>query len=65
MDWIENILKWRALSEHRKQQIRWDSIPDDVRQSMAFEGEPVPTEWIREMLGQIEPPTSLKPPKKS
>ena len=60
MDWLENIQNWRRLSEGRKLQLRWEAIPEDVAQSMAFEREPVPVEKIRAILAQIEPPAMLK-----
>ena len=60
MDWLENIQNWRLLSEGRKLQIRWEAIPEDVAQSMAFEREPVPVEMIRSILARIEPPALLK-----
>ncbi len=61
MTWQENIQQWRALPPERKLQIRWESIPRDVAESMAFEREPVPVEKIRETLARIEPPATLKP----
>ena len=62
MTWQENIRRWRELPIARKLQIRWEAIPLDVAQSMAFEREPVPVERIRETLARIEPPDLLKPP---
>ena len=41
MDWEQNIRRWRALPEVEKIRLRWETIPADVAQSMAFEGEPV------------------------
>ena len=41
--------------------LRWESIPRDVAESMAFENEPVPEEMIRAILARIEPPALLKP----
>ena len=60
MTWQENIRRWRALPAERKLQIRWEAIPLDVAQSMAFEREPVPVEKIREMLAQATPPAMSK-----
>jgi hypothetical protein len=60
MTWIENILKWRALTPEQKQQLRWESIPSDVVQSMAFEREPVSEMMVRETLARIEPPAISK-----
>ncbi len=62
MNWTDNVLKWRALTPERKQQLRWEAIPADVVESMAFEGEPVSETLIREILARIEPPGSLKLP---
>ena len=60
MTCLETIRQWKALSPERKLQLRWESIPLDVAQSMAFEREPVPVETIRAILAQIEPPALLK-----
>ena len=57
----ENITRWRSLPPEEKLRRRWEAIPLDVAQSMAFEREPVAVERIRETLAQIEPPASLKP----
>jgi hypothetical protein len=62
---MENIVKWRALSPQRKLQLRWEAIPADVTQSMAFEREPVPEGLIHEILARIEPPAMLKQRKAS
>ncbi len=48
MNWKENITRWRALPPEEKLRRRWEAIPADVAESMAFEGEPVPVETIRE-----------------
>ncbi len=61
MNYTENIRQWKALTPERKLQLRWEAIPLDVAQSMAFEKEPVPMETIREILARIEPPAMLKP----
>ena len=62
MNWIQNIDDWRRLSPEAKLRRRWEAIPADVAQSMAFEGEPVPLERIRATLDRIEPPALLKRP---
>lgn len=41
---------------------RWEAIPIDVAESMAFEGEPVAQDQIRAILARIEPPALLKRP---
>ena len=61
MNYRENIRQWKALPPERKLQLRWEAIPLDVAQSMAFEKEPVSMETIRAILARIEPPAMLKP----
>lgn len=61
MNWQDNIHRWQRLPAQRKLQLRWETIPDDVARSMAFEREPVPVETIRATLARIEPPALLKP----
>lgn len=65
MTWKENITHWRSLTPEEKLRRKWESIPQDVARSMAFEGEPVPEERIRATLARIEPPALLKPRKAS
>jgi hypothetical protein len=60
MTYSEAIRRWKALTPERKLQLRWEAIPLDVAQSMAFEREPVPVETIRAILARIEPPAMLK-----
>jgi hypothetical protein len=60
MTWTQNIALWRQLPPEVKLRRRWEAIPTDVAESMAFEGEPVTQEQIRDILAQIEPPNSLK-----
>ena len=52
MTWQGNIQRWRALPEPLKRYLRLSSIPKNVAESMAFEGEPVPIEKIRVMFEQ-------------
>ena len=59
MNWIQNIARWRRLPAETKLRRRWDAIPADVAQRLAFEGEPVPLEMIRAMLDRIDPSASL------
>ncbi len=61
MTWTQNIARWRRLPAETKLRHRWEAIPADVAQSMAFEGEPVPLETIRATLARITPPAGLKP----
>jgi len=41
MDWKQATSEWRKLSAEEKARRRWQRIPRNVAQSMAFEGEPV------------------------
>ena len=61
MNWIETVQLWRRLPAEEKLRRRWQAIPQDVAQSMAFEREPVEIRRLQELLGQIEPPGSSKP----
>src|ERR1017187_5266771 len=38
MNWTQNIAHWRSLTPEAKLRRRWETIPADVAQSMAFEG---------------------------
>lgn len=58
MNWIRAINQWRLLSAEEKLRRRWTAIPQDVAQSMAFEGEPVEIRELQETLNQITPPAS-------
>jgi hypothetical protein len=62
MNWIETISQWRRLPAEEKLRRRWQAIPQDVAQSMAFEQEPVDIRFLQEILTQIAPPASSKPP---
>ena len=62
MNWIETINQWRRLPAEDKLRRRWQAIPLDVAQSMAFEQEPVEIRRLQEILDQIAPPASSKPP---
>lgn len=61
MNWIQAISQWRNLTSAEKLRRRWQAIPQDVAQSMAFEQEPVEIRRLQEILDQIEPPVSSKP----
>ena len=61
MTWTETIHQWRQLPAAEKLRRRWQAIPQDVAQSMAFEQEPVEVHRLQEILDQIEPPVSSKP----
>ena len=60
MTWIENIERWRKLPAEEKLLRRWQGIPRDVAQSMAFEQEPVEMSLLQGILDRIEPPDLLK-----
>jgi hypothetical protein len=62
MNWTESISQWRRLPAGEKLRRRWQAIPQDVAQSMAFEQEPVELRFLQELLGQITPPASSKLP---
>ena len=62
MNWIQAISQWRSLTAGEKLRRRWEAIPQDVAQSMAFEQEPVELRRLQEILDQIAPPVSSKPP---
>jgi len=61
MNWKENIQQWRQLPAAEKLRRRWEAIPMDVAQSMAFEREPVEINRLQEILDQIEQPVLSKP----
>jgi hypothetical protein len=61
MNWTESISQWRRLSAEEKLRRRWQAIPQDVAQSMAFEQEPVELPFLQEILARIAPPASSKP----
>ena len=62
MNWTESISQWRRLPAGEKLRRRWQAIPQDVAQSMAFEQEPVELCFLQEILDRIAPPASSKPP---
>ena len=61
MNWTESISQWRRLPAEEKLRRRWQAIPQDVAQSMAFEQEPVEIHFLQEILARIAPPASSKP----
>ena len=56
MNWTDRVTKWRRLPEREKLLRRWEAIPLDVAQSMAFEREPVELAKLRSLLAQIALP---------
>lgn len=60
VNWQDAVVRWRRLSPQEKARRRWETIPERVARSMAFEGEPVSQQTLREILARSEPPASLK-----
>jgi hypothetical protein len=60
MGYVEAIQRWQLLSARTQQQLRWQAIPQQVADSMAFEGEPVDLAWLTK-LHPPTPPAGLKP----
>lgn len=46
--WKTAIDRWRALPAEERHRRRWERIPRNVAESMAFEGEPVDLAWLEE-----------------
>ncbi len=61
MNWMNNIARWRKLPLREKTRRRWESIPERVARSMAFEGEALNLQTLRETHTRHEPPDSLQP----
>jgi len=62
MNWTDRVTEWRRLPAREKLLRRWEAIPLDVAQSMAFEREPVDMAALRSVLDRIAPPdTSTLP----
>jgi hypothetical protein len=61
MNWTDRVTKWRRLPDREKFLRRWEAIPLDVAQSMAFEREAVDLASLRSLLARIAPPdTSIQ-----
>lgn len=60
--WQLAILRWRALPTIEKQRIRWQRIPRNVAQSMAFEGETVSLQVLQSEHDQRVPPPAMSRP---
>jgi hypothetical protein len=61
MNWTDHVTEWRRLPAREKLQRRWEAIPLDVAQSMAFEREPVDLSMLRSVLARIAPPDTSTP----
>gem|GEM_PF-4637153 len=46
MNYVDTITRWRKLLLETRRKLRWDAIPRQVAESMAFEGEPVDLVWL-------------------
>ena len=46
MGYLEAIDLWRALPDATRCRLRWQAIPQQVADSLAFEGEPVELAWL-------------------
>jgi hypothetical protein len=57
----ECLERWRALPEEERLCRRWQRIPHNVAESMAFEGEPVDLAWLEELHRRMGPPVLSKP----
>ena len=62
MTWQQAIQHWRDLPETEKHRIRWQRIPLNVAQSMAFEGEPVSLEALEAEHARLPMPLATSRP---
>jgi hypothetical protein len=62
MHWTQAIDRWRQFPAETKLRHRWEAIPADVAQSMAFAGEPVDLKTLQEIHARITPPGGLNLP---
>lgn len=56
MDWKQAIARWRVLPDEEKARIRHDRIPQNVAESMAFEGEAVTLAALQMELVRLDTP---------
>lgn len=61
MSYLEVIRRWRALPAEQQLKLRWAAIPQQVADSMAFEGEPVDPAWLTQLHPPTPPPAGSKP----
>lgn len=61
MDWLANMQAWQALPPEVRRAQAWAQIPASVAASMAFEGEPVPLDWIQALHDQCPAPNGRHP----
>lgn len=62
MTWQDKLRALRALPPETRQRRLWDQIPQSVAESMAFEGEPVSLQLLREQHARRAPPAISTPP---
>lgn len=62
MDWKQAIVAWKKLPPEEKARRRWQRIPRNVAQSMAFEGEPVSLESLEALHACRPLPSSVAEP---
>lgn len=58
MTWQEKINAWRKISPAQRKAIRLAQAPRQVALSMAFEGEPVDLQWLKELHRRKAAPAS-------
>lgn len=51
MNWLSKVRAWQALPEETRSAQAWAQIPASVAASMAFEGEPVSLEHLKQLHG--------------
>jgi hypothetical protein len=61
VSYVEAIQRWRGLPEAEQRRLRWAVIPQQVADSMAFEGEPVDLAWLTKLHHPTPPPAGWKP----
>jgi len=62
MDWKQAIEAWQRLPPEEKARRRWQRIPRNVAQSMAFEGEPVSLETLEALHARRSMPLPVAKP---
>ncbi|MEO5803120.1 MAG: hypothetical protein ABIR24_06285 [Verrucomicrobiota bacterium] len=65
MSYVDVIVRWRKLPAEEQQRLRWLAIPQQVADSMAFEGEPVDLTWLTNLHPKTPPLAGSKPARES
>lgn len=60
MTWQDKLRALRALPPETRRRHRWNHIPQNVAESMAFEGEPVSLARLPEQHSRRTPPSLPK-----